>query len=366
MDEPNSLRNPEFLKDLEFIKDQLSTVDIGQHQKESGQKSEVNEMADFTSAHATGSELHLNQELEEACLATGATGAAIALVQGDKIVCHATAGPDAPDIGVCLDPRHGLSGSCIQARQLQQCSDTETDPRVDPDASRRLGVRSIVVLPLIKAGQLFGIFEILSSRPNAFGQRDLDALQSLANRIVENKRPILESAVPVPSEQSASSTQKAEQVIDQDGARSSRSASAVPRHAPVFRRAELTTAALGVLVIVSAVLLGTLTGWRLGWQKATHELRASSARYRVSAPSHSQPASHTLPRGNELQPNLGRTDECGQSAPAGLQNQPPTGGLTVCQDGRVIFRLPASTPLPIPEQRTAKRVPAVVAGPAGR
>ena len=52
-------------------------------------------------------------------------------------------------------------------------SDTEVDPRVDSAASRALGVRSIVVLPLIDGNELFGIIEILSSRPNAFGPRDL-------------------------------------------------------------------------------------------------------------------------------------------------------------------------------------------------
>ena len=127
--------------------------------------------------------------LEEALVATGATGAAIALVQGAEMVCCATTGPNAPNLGACLDPDTGLSGRCIQTRELQQCSDTETDPRVNLEACRRLGVRSIVALPLIDFGQLFGVFEILSSRPDAFGQRDLDSLQTFTDRILESKLP---------------------------------------------------------------------------------------------------------------------------------------------------------------------------------
>lgn len=50
--------------------------------------------------------------LEEAQLATGATGAAIALVRGAEMVCCAAAGPNAPDLGACLDPGTGLSGRC--------------------------------------------------------------------------------------------------------------------------------------------------------------------------------------------------------------------------------------------------------------
>ncbi len=127
--------------------------------------------------------------LEEAQVATGATGAAIALVRGAEMVCCATTGPNAPDLGAWLDPDTGLSGRCIQTRELQQCSDTEIDPRVDLEACRRLGVRSIVVLPLMDSDQLFGVFEILSSRPDAFGQRDLDSLQTLTDRILESKPP---------------------------------------------------------------------------------------------------------------------------------------------------------------------------------
>ena len=105
------------------------------------------------------------------------------------MVCCATTGPNAPDLGAWLDPDTGLSGRCIQTRELQQCSDTETDPRVDLEACRRLGVRSIVILPLMDSDQLFGVFEILSSRPDAFGQRDLDSLQTLTDRILESKPP---------------------------------------------------------------------------------------------------------------------------------------------------------------------------------
>ncbi len=186
MDEPNSFGNPKSRKDLKSINDQLSTTDLGQRASASQKRVYLNELADLVANNA-GAEFRLEQVLEHACIATGATGAAIALVRGEEIVCHATAGPDAPDVGMRLDPRNGLSGACIQTRRLQHCIDTEADSRVDPEASRTLGVRSIVVLPLIEGDKLFGIFEVLSTRPNAFGQRDLDTLQALTNRIVRSR-----------------------------------------------------------------------------------------------------------------------------------------------------------------------------------
>jgi hypothetical protein len=351
VDEANSFGKPEFLKNLEPINDQLSTTDLGQHESASHKRSDVTELADLA-APDTGEESRLDQKLEQACLATGATGAAIALVRGEKIVCHATAGPDAPDIGVCLDPRNGLSGSCIQTRHLQQCNDTETDPRVDPEASRTLGVRSIVVLPLIEGDKLFGILEFLSSRPNAFGQRDLDTLQALTDRIVKSRSQNWEATATVPPKESVPLAHPVDEVIPHDKGRSSKLDSAFPRRGRMSRSTDLRAGALGVLVIAAAVLLGALVGWRLSWQRATRALRASSPRYRTSAPSKAGQIDRTVVPADELQPASAGMDECGLSAAARAQTQAPSGALTVCQEGQVIFRLPASAPLPTRDLRT--------------
>ena len=132
VNDPNSFENPEFLKDLEFINDQLSSAKLRQQRQL--ETVSINESPGLDgSGEAEVSSF--NRELAEACLATGATGAAIALVRGEKIVCYATAGSNIPDIGVCLDPHNGLSGCCFQTRQLQHCCDTETDIRVDSEAS---------------------------------------------------------------------------------------------------------------------------------------------------------------------------------------------------------------------------------------
>jgi hypothetical protein len=364
--EPNSFGNPEYLKDLEFINDQLSTTDLGQHQSESEARSGTTEVADALAAHGAGDESRLKPVLEQACLATGATGAAIALVRGEEIVCHATTGPQAPDIGVCLDPRTGLSGSCIQTRQLQQCNDTQTDSRVDPEACRRLGVRSIVALPLIDGDKLFGVFEILSPQPNAFGQRDLDTLRALTDRVVESRRQNWEATATVPRREPGSLPHKLEEVVPQDKSHSSESAPGFQRRERISRRNDIKAAMLGVLVIASAVLLGTLVGWRLGWQKATLGFRASSPSYRSSAPFKNGRTDHAALPAKELQPNSGWTDECEQSAAAGPPARPPSGGLIVCQNGRVIFPLPPSAPSPIRDSQTSQRSPGLEANPTRR
>lgn len=132
-------------------------------------------------------DLVLNQIVEQACLATGATGAAIALTRNGEMVCRATTGSTAPDLGVRLD-NAGFSAECLRVGMLQRCDDTETDPRVDAAACRLLGVRSILVVPLWYWGEFMGIFEIFSPRPSAFGERDEQTLQALAYRIVRHTK----------------------------------------------------------------------------------------------------------------------------------------------------------------------------------
>ena len=135
----------------------------------------LRELATALSAHGGGAlsadlalDLVLNEIVEHARLATGATAAAIALARGDEIVCRATTGANAPDLGVQLNVHSGLSGACVQSKKWQRCDDTETDSRVDAEVCRDLGVRSILVFPVVREDELLGVFEIFSPRPNAF------------------------------------------------------------------------------------------------------------------------------------------------------------------------------------------------------
>jgi TonB family protein len=202
----------------------------------------------------------LKKILEEACVATGATGAAIALRRGTEMVCCASTGPDAPSIGARLDPHNGLSGCCIETRQPQQCSDTETDPRVNLEACRRLGVRSIVVLPLLDSDQAFGIFEILWSRPDAFGQHDLEILTTLANRILECKTSGSTAPATSARKEQAANHMEAERLASELFVASAR------RDVRIRRRHNRTS-----LLMAAVVALSLLLGWvmgRAGWTMA--------------------------------------------------------------------------------------------------
>src|SRR5580704_10834828 len=134
-------------------------------------------------------EIVLNEIVEQACLATGATGAAVVLERDGEMVCGASSGPTAPQLGARQDVASGLSGECIRTGQTQRCDDAETDPRADATASQRLGVRSAMVLPLIdvnRGNRVVGLFEVFSPRAWAFGDRDERTLEALSVRVLRN------------------------------------------------------------------------------------------------------------------------------------------------------------------------------------
>ena len=119
--------------------------------------------------------------VERAQYITGATGAALAIADGDEMVCRASAGSSGPAVGAHLHVRSGLSGESISRKQLLRCDNAETDPRVNLETCRQLGIASIVVMPLLTPdGGVRGLFELFSDHAYAFEERDLIALERMA------------------------------------------------------------------------------------------------------------------------------------------------------------------------------------------
>ena len=103
---------------------------------------------------------------------------------GDEIVCRARAGRTAPDLGVRLQTDAGISAEAVRTGEVMLCHDAERNPRVDLASCRRLGVRSILVSPLRYYRRTLGVFEVLSSSPSAFDERDVATMQLLSSMMV--------------------------------------------------------------------------------------------------------------------------------------------------------------------------------------
>jgi len=113
-----------------------------------------------------------------------ASGAAIALSRGAEMTCLARAGDDAPPLGARLQVGSGFSGECVRAGRLLRCDDCESDPRVDQESCRALGIRSIIAIPIQVDDSIVGLLEFFSPQPNAFSADDHVLLRHLAEAAV--------------------------------------------------------------------------------------------------------------------------------------------------------------------------------------
>ena len=121
---------------------------------------------------------------------TGAGGAAIALRRDERkeMLCRASSGAKAPQLGALLSTESGLSGESVRTRMPLRCDNAEHDPRVNRESCRELGIASVMIVPIMGEdrrgqGQVLGVFELFSGQADAFAERDLSALQRLGEMV---------------------------------------------------------------------------------------------------------------------------------------------------------------------------------------
>jgi putative methionine-R-sulfoxide reductase with GAF domain len=117
---------------------------------------------------------------ERAQYLTGASGASIGLREGGEMVCRAGAGRVAPTPGAEIEADSGLTAESIRTRQLVRCDNVEDDSRVNRESCRELGVKSAMVMPLLREQEVVGVFELVADRESAFEESDVAVLMRLA------------------------------------------------------------------------------------------------------------------------------------------------------------------------------------------
>jgi TonB family protein len=297
-------------------------------------------------------EIVLNEIVEQACLATGATGAAIVLQRDGEMVCRASSGATAPELGARLDGASGISGECVKTRKTQRCDDVVEDPRVDLEASKRLGVRSVIVMPLLRGAEMVGVVELFSFRPNAFGEHDERTLEALASRTVRNLDRAAEQIKQLERNELQPKQLENRQVekkrSEPKQIESASEASAVPTplreiiaegsEGSSRRRFDLVTWTFAAAVVACAVWLGVLLDRPFGLQKVMMRTYPKA----VSA----------APAGAGVAPapgpDVSHQDE-GLNSAAQVPIANPTtetpvspGSLQVFENGKEVFRMPAA------------------------
>ncbi len=114
---------------------------------------------------------------------TGAAGAIVELAEEDDMVYRAASGMAAGKLGLRLRRNNSLSGLCVAQRQVLRCDDSETDPRADRNACRRVGLRSMVVAPLSHRDTVVGVLKITAADAGHFSDTHVRILEMMSGLI---------------------------------------------------------------------------------------------------------------------------------------------------------------------------------------
>ena len=300
-------------------------------------------------------DLVFNELVVRAAEATHASAAALALARGDEMVCRAATGHLAPDLGIPLNTRDGLSGACLQTRQPQLSVDTEFDPRVDSAISRRLGIRSILIVPVFDMNNaLFtGVLEVFSTSPAAFSNTDQKLLEGFAEECAR----IRQAAIELSQRRRAATAASPELIPPKFIAPEFTPPEFVAASPRPARRSpsEAWTLVLGSLAILATIAVSFLIGSRVGWLRsaashaqATNPIPSGTSILRAQAKSCLGTAGPGCPaEQSSAAPTAALSGKA--SGKAATRPSPAADELVVYEKGKVIFRVK-----PAPAKRQAK------------
>jgi diguanylate cyclase (GGDEF)-like protein/PAS domain S-box-containing protein len=114
---------------------------------------------------------------------TGADGASVQIVERDHLICRAVSGIMEGYAGIRLALHASLAGHAARLGRYEYCPDIENDQRVDRNAARGMGIRSVIVVPIFQGAQVVGILNVSSTKPGAFRPRHVSALGLMAGLV---------------------------------------------------------------------------------------------------------------------------------------------------------------------------------------
>ncbi|MBI1682293.1 ATP-binding protein [Caulobacter hibisci] len=113
----------------------------------------------------------------------GGRGTVVELVDGDEMVYRAVSQDYARHLGLRLPRAGSLSGLCVEQAAILVCEDSEADSRVDREACRRVGLRSMVCAPLFDGDHAVGVLKAMADEPAAFHVEEIELLRHMSQTL---------------------------------------------------------------------------------------------------------------------------------------------------------------------------------------
>ena len=116
---------------------------------------------------------------------TKSSGAAIGILQKDQLVYLAGVGSAASETGAQVLLNSSLSAACLQTGKILRCPNLATGPQRPSEPRRDNAVRSLIVVPIHREGQIVGVVELRFAAVDAFSEDDVRACELMATLVTE-------------------------------------------------------------------------------------------------------------------------------------------------------------------------------------
>ncbi len=112
-----------------------------------------------------------------------ASGSVIELAENDETVYTAASGITENQLGLRIKAEGSLSGLCLKLGYPLICQNVQEDERVNKLVCDRVGVKSMIVVPLKYNDTSVGVLKVVSKEINAFEKTDIRILELMSDLI---------------------------------------------------------------------------------------------------------------------------------------------------------------------------------------
>jgi len=114
-----------------------------------------------------------------------ASGAAIAMLDGQRLHYRAAAGLLTLPAGTTVPMDKALCLACIRTGQVFRCADVNPEFLLDTEECRRRGIQSLIAVPIFHGGGVAGALELYYPGTQAFTEQDVHSCQLMAGLVTE-------------------------------------------------------------------------------------------------------------------------------------------------------------------------------------
>jgi putative methionine-R-sulfoxide reductase with GAF domain len=116
---------------------------------------------------------------------TGASGAAIAILEGSTVRYRAGAGAPALPLGTEVPLENAVCAASLRTGQVIRSEDVNLEFLFDPETCRPRGIVSLSVVPIYREDEIIGALELYFDKTHGFAEQDIHTCQLMAGLVTE-------------------------------------------------------------------------------------------------------------------------------------------------------------------------------------